>query len=117
MARFFLLFVFVLGSVKLSQAESYLVMEAHSARVFLASNPEAKRPVASLTKIATAKVVLDWAKASGSNLAAQAVVPNTALSLGGANPMGLRPGDRITLRDAIYFVVVRGTLKWPLSVR
>ena len=87
-------------------AESYLVMEANSARVLLAANSETKRPVASLTKIATAKVVLDWAKASGSSLAAQAIVPNDALSLGGANPMGLRPGDRISLRDAIYSMLL-----------
>lgn len=86
----------------LSAVESYLVMEAHSGRVLLASNSEAKRPVASLTKVATAKVVLDWAKASNSSLATQAIVPNSALSIGGANPMGLRPGDRISLRDAIY---------------
>lgn len=83
-------------------AESYLVMEAHSSRVLVASNSETKRPVASLTKIATAKVVLDWAKASGSSLATQATVPNSAINVGGANPMGLRPGDRISLRDAIY---------------
>jgi len=88
--------------MSISAAESYLVMEAHSARVLLAANSETKRPVASLTKVATAKVVLDWAKASGSSLAAQATVPNSALSIGGPNPMGLRPGDRISLRDAIY---------------
>ncbi len=88
--------------IPVSSAESYLVMEAHSGRVLLASHSEIKRPVASLTKVATAKVVLDWAKASGSSLATLAVVPNAALSMGGANPMGLNPGDRITLRDAIY---------------
>lgn len=91
-----------LATMCLSAAESYLVMEAHSGRVLLASNPEAKRPVASLTKIATAKVTLDWAKASNSSLATMAVVPNEAMRTGGANPMGLRPGDRISLRDAIY---------------
>lgn len=97
-----ILSILVIGSVSASAAESYLVMEAHSARVLLAANPEAKRPVASLTKIAATKVVLDWAKASGSSLATKAVVPNAALSIGGPNPMNLKPGDRISLRDAIY---------------
>lgn len=83
-------------------AESYLVMEANSARVILASDSEAKRPVASLTKIATAKVVLDWAKVSGSSLSTLAVVPNITLNQGVVNPMGLRPGDKVSLRDAIY---------------
>ncbi|MBK1830928.1 D-alanyl-D-alanine carboxypeptidase [Verrucomicrobiaceae bacterium R5-34] len=86
----------------LSAAESYLVMEAHSGRVLLAHNSEAKRPVASLTKIATAKVLLDWAEASNASLATLAVVPNSAMAPGGANPMGLAPGDRISLRDAAY---------------
>lgn len=95
-----------MAAMCLSAAESYLVMEANSARVLLASNSEAKRPVASITNVATAKVVLDWAKASGSSLAAQAVVPNTAFNLPGANPMGLRPGDRISLRDAIYSILL-----------
>ena len=104
MKRIFLhiLSILAIASTSVIAAESYLVMEAHSSRVLLAANPEAKRPVASLTKIAAAKVVLDWAKASGSSLATQAVVPNTALHGGGPNPMGLKPGDRISLRDAIY---------------
>lgn len=83
-------------------AESYLVMEAHTGRVLLAASPEQKRPVASLTKVATAKVVLDWAKASGTSLATQAIVPQSAFAFGGANPLGLRAGDKVALRDAIY---------------
>ncbi len=83
-------------------AESYLVMEAHSSRVLLAANSEQKRPVASLTKVATAKVVLDWAKLSQTSLSTMAVVPVSAVTFGGPNPMALRPGDRISLRDALY---------------
>jgi len=89
-------------SLPLKAAESYLVMEAHSGKVLLASNSEQKRPVASLTKIATAKVVLDWAKVSRSSLSGLAVVPQGALSFGGPNPLQLQPGDQISLRDAIY---------------
>ncbi len=94
--------LFVVFSSPLRAAESYLVMEAHSGKVLLAANPEQKRPVASLTKIVTAKVVLDWAKVSQTSLSAMASVPPDALAFGGANPMRLRPGDRIALRDALY---------------
>ncbi|BDS05297.1 hypothetical protein NT6N_03370 [Oceaniferula spumae] len=92
----------LLTTTCLRAAESYLVMEAHSGRVLLAADSETKRPVASLTKVATAKIMLDWAKASQTSLATLAVVPNNVLAVGGANPMGLRPGDRISLRDAAY---------------
>ncbi|MCP5536161.1 MAG: D-alanyl-D-alanine carboxypeptidase [Akkermansiaceae bacterium] len=77
-------------------------MEAHSGRVLLAANPEQKRPIASLTKMVTAKVVLDWAKLSQTSLSTMASVPQSALAVGGVNPMGLKPGDRISLRDALY---------------
>ncbi len=91
-----------LSSSALISAESYIAMEAHTGKVLLAANSEQKRPVASLTKIATAKVVLDWAKASQTSLATQAIVPQSAFTFPSANPMALRPGDRVTLRDAIY---------------
>jgi len=99
---FLFLGITTLTTTGLRAAESYLVMEAHSGRVLLAHAPETKRPVASLTKVATAKVMLDWAEASRTSLATMAVVPNSVLSIGGPNPMGLRPGDRISLRDAAY---------------
>jgi len=92
----------VLISSPLMAGESYLVMEAHSGRVLLASNPEQKRPVASLTKVASAKVVLDWSRVSQTSLSTMATVPQSVLVLAGANPMGLRPGDSISLRDALY---------------
>lgn len=107
MKFFFLIYTTFLGLLglvvsPLQAAESYLVMEANSARVLLASNSEQKRPVAGLTKIASAKVVLDWAKISKTSLTTMVVVPDDALTFGGANPMGLRPGDRLSIRDAIY---------------
>ena len=58
----------------LKAAESYIVLESHSGRVLLAAHPDQKRPVASLTKVATAKVVLDWAKISQTSLSAMAPV-------------------------------------------
>jgi len=82
--------------------ESYLVMEANSGRVFLAANSEKKRPVASLTKIAAAKVVLDWATLSQTSLSSHATVPQSMLTMAGPNPMDLRPGEEIQLRDALY---------------
>jgi D-alanyl-D-alanine carboxypeptidase (penicillin-binding protein 5/6) len=82
--------------------ESVMVVEAHSGRILMAGNSGAKRPVASLTKMATAVVALDWAAASGADPAeVMAEVPETVNLLGGPNPLALQPGDRISLRDAL----------------
>ena len=82
--------------------ESYFVVEANSGRILLAEGSEQKRPVASLTKVATGIVALDWAKATGTDLGVEMLVPPSVASLGGSNPMGLDPGDRISLRNALY---------------
>lgn len=85
------------------QGEAFMVVEAHSGKVISAANSVVKRPVASLTKVATAVITVDWADATGTDLSkAEATVPPSALAIGGANPMALQPGDRISLRDALY---------------
>ena len=62
-----------------------------------------KRPIASLTKIATGVIAVDWADATGVDLnQTLATVPASALAIGGPNPMNLQPGDQLTLRDALY---------------
>ena len=92
-----------LGGILPSLArESYFVVEANSGRILLAEGSDQKRPVASLTKVATAIVALDWAKATGTDLGSEMVVPPSVASLGGSNPMELKPGDRISIRNALY---------------
>lgn len=84
-----------------------MVVEAYSGKVLVASNSSVKRPVASLTKIATACVVVDWAAATNADLAQTLLtVPQTATLLGGPNPLNLLPGDRMTLRDALYAALI-----------
>lgn len=80
-----------------------MVMEAYSGKVLVASNAGAKRPIASLTKIATAVIAADWAAATGADIGkVQVTVPQTVTLVGGPNPMNLQPGDRLSLRDALY---------------
>lgn len=90
-------------SPALPAQESIMVVEAYSGKVLVASNASAKRPIASLTMIATGTVAVDWATAAGADLATrQLTVPQTVALVGGPNPMNLQPGDRISLRDALY---------------
>lgn len=80
-----------------------MVVEAYSGKVLIAANASVKRPIASLTKIATGAVAVDWSIATGADLGTlQITVPQTVLLVGGPNPMNLQPGDRISMRDALY---------------
>ena len=98
------LLAFLLPSALHAQsAESVMVLEAYSGKVLVASNSTVKRPVASLAKIATGAVAVDWATATGSDIGSLVLtVPPTITLVGGPNPMNLQPGDQITMRDALY---------------
>jgi D-alanyl-D-alanine carboxypeptidase (penicillin-binding protein 5/6) len=83
--------------------ECVMVVEAYSGKILLATNAAVKRPVASLTKLATAIVAVDWATATEADISQLVITaPQTITLVGGANPMNLQPGDTLTLRDALY---------------
>ena len=87
-----------------SQSEpSYFALEVNSSRILFSHNAEEKRPVSSLSQVATAIVALDWAERTKADLNTVIPVPQEAYALGSVgNPTQLTPGDRITLRDALY---------------
>jgi serine-type D-Ala-D-Ala carboxypeptidase (penicillin-binding protein 5/6) len=61
-----------------------------------------KRPIGSLTKIAAAKVVLDWAQKNNTDLSQQLVIPPEALDTASTSSVGLQPNDMISYRDLLY---------------
>jgi D-alanyl-D-alanine carboxypeptidase (penicillin-binding protein 5/6) len=81
---------------------AYIVVDANHKKVLLESEANRKMPIASLTKIATVAVALDWLDSVGGEKDALMVVPSSAAAIGGANPLGMRPGDKIAVRDALY---------------
>lgn len=83
-------------------SEAFLVIDTRTGKVLVGDNFNDKLPVASLTKIATACVVIDWLTATEGDRNAYISVPNSIRDLGGANPLNLQPGDRITVRDALF---------------
>ncbi len=83
-------------------AESYIIVDAQTGHVLGSKERDEKLPVASLTKIATAVVVLDWAKLNQADLSALVEISPRALQAGGTNPVGLQAGDQVSLRDLIY---------------
>jgi D-alanyl-D-alanine carboxypeptidase (penicillin-binding protein 5/6) len=84
-------------------AAAYVISDQTTGTVLDAVNPQKKLQIASLTKVASAMVVLDWAEATGTDLSQLATVPDTAATLG-TTPGGvnLQPGMRCSLRDLLY---------------
>lgn len=89
-------------------AAAYALADHTTGFVLESYKGEAKRQIGSLTKIATVKVVLDWAAKTNTDLAQGVVVPPQALiNAGGVNPMGLQQNDVISYRDLIYAAMLQ----------
>jgi D-alanyl-D-alanine carboxypeptidase len=109
-ARLFILLgisVFFTTVARSQTASAYILIDHTSGHVLEAYKADEKRQIASLTKIATAKVVLDWAAKTNSDLAQPVVIPVQAMNSGGINPMGLQPGDEVSYRDLVYAALLQ----------
>lgn len=88
-------------------AAAWVIADSATGTVLDSSNAKRELQIGSITKIAAAMVVLDWAKAQGENLSELATVPETITVLNSPNSIGLRPGDTISLRDALYAALMQ----------
>jgi serine-type D-Ala-D-Ala carboxypeptidase (penicillin-binding protein 5/6) len=86
---------------------SYLVVDSQTGYVLVEQNAREKRQVASLTKIATACVVLDWAEKKGGDLNQLATISEGAFVGVEKNEIGWQVGDVISLRDLLYAALVQ----------
>lgn len=103
-----LLASFIFLTSMLFAQESHIVVEAYSGKVLSASGATTKRSVASLTKIATAIVAIDWSTATQSDLGTTIVrIPESASLLAGSTSLGLNVGDTMSMRDALYASLLR----------
>ncbi len=80
---------------------AYVIEDSETGFVLDQKNADKEMQVASLSKIATAMVVLDWAKVSGRDLNELAIIPPVALQLA-PNPIRWLPGERCSLRNLLY---------------
>ncbi len=87
-------------------AEAWLICDNQTGRVLGSSARDEKRQVASLTKVATALVALDWAQLTKADLAQAAPVTARALRAGGTNLTGLQEGDQLSVRDLLYCALI-----------
>ncbi|MEO6742022.1 MAG: serine hydrolase [Chthoniobacteraceae bacterium] len=88
-------------------AAAWVIADSTTGYVLDSSNAKRELQIGSITKIATAMVVLDWAKARGEDIGQTATVPDTVTALNSPNSIGLQPGDSISLRDALYAALLQ----------
>jgi len=90
-----------------SGVAAYTILDDETGYILESSNGVEKRQVASLTKICTAMVVLDWCGATNHDVAELVVVPEEIARMEGSNPVGLTPGDFVSVRDLLYCALLQ----------
>src|ERR1700730_18545185 len=109
--RFFLVFVaFLLSAITLRSAmaaQALIIIDTQTGYVLQDQEAKKKRQVGSLTKIATASVVLDWAERKRVDLNQVDVIPPEAFVGTVENKIGFQPGDSVSLRDLLYAALVQ----------
>jgi len=88
-------------------AQAYVIVDSKTGYILEGQEPRKKLQVGSLTKIATASVVLDWAEQKSGDLNQVVTIPQEAFAGIVENNIGFQPGDSITLRDLLYAALVQ----------
>ena len=88
-------------------AQAYLIADAQTGYILEEQEPRKKLQVGSLTKIATACVVLDWSEKKSGDLNEVVAIPPEAFRGTTENNIGFQPGDSVSLRDLLYAALVQ----------
>src|ERR1700747_444519 len=109
--RFFIIFSVIIASAPVlrtaAAAQAYVIADAQTGYILDEQEPKKKLQVGSLTKIATASVVLDWSEKRSGDLNQVVTIPQEAFVGTLENNIGFQPGDNITLRDLLYAALVQ----------
>src|SRR5437773_7449108 len=109
--RFFAVFSTFLASAAVlpsaMAAQAYIIVDSKTGYVLEEQEHRKKLQVGSLTKIATASVVLNWAEQKSGDLNQVVTIPQEAFAGIVENNIGFQPGDSITLRDLLYAALVQ----------
>src|ERR1044071_4045513 len=109
--RFLIFFAAFLASASVVRsagvAQAYLIADAQTGYILEEQEPRKKLQVGSLTKIATACVVLDWSETKSGDLNGAVAIPPQAFQGTTENNIGFQPGDTISLRDLLYAALVQ----------
>src|SRR4029453_6102508 len=109
--RFLIVFLAFLASASVVRsavaAQAYLIADAQTGYILEEQEPRKKLQVGSLTKIATACVVLDWSEKKSGDLNGAVTIPPEVFQGTTENKIGFQPGDSVTLRDLLYAALVQ----------
>jgi D-alanyl-D-alanine carboxypeptidase (penicillin-binding protein 5/6) len=95
------------GVVPAAPPTAYVIADNTTGTIIAGNNGAKKLPVGSLTKVATAMVVIDWSEATGNDLSQTATVPQSAMGLGAQPGVGFSAGDQCSLRDLLYAALLQ----------
>jgi D-alanyl-D-alanine carboxypeptidase len=95
------------GAAEKPTSAAYIVVDHHSGHVLAEWNANKKLQIASLTKIVTATVVLDWAHASEQSLDQLATVPPFREELLTPGGVAWKDGDKATLKTLLYCMLLQ----------
>jgi D-alanyl-D-alanine carboxypeptidase (penicillin-binding protein 5/6) len=89
------------GTVAAQSSKAYIAVDSRTKKIILGDHYDDKLPVASLTKVVSACVALDWLEATRRDKATLIPISPAALAAPGGNPLSLQAGDQISYRDAL----------------
>ena len=89
------------------ECAAYAVADASTGHLLVGDHLQKKLQIGSVTKIAMAMVVIDWADVRKTDVGTLVTVPETATSVGGSNPVGFEPGDQVSIRDLLYAALLQ----------
>ena len=104
---FFTLALITAPLCKAVDAAAYVIADSTTGTILESSNPSKKLQIGSLTKIATAMVVLDWSAARSGDLTALVSIPDSALPVGSPQGVGFEPGESCSVRDLLYAALMQ----------
>src|ERR1700747_2004760 len=109
--RFLIVFLAFLAGASVvrsaTAAQAYLIADAQTGYILEEQKSGDKLQGGSLTKIATACVVLDWSERRSGDLNGAVTIPPQAFQGTTENNIGFQPGDSITMRDLLYAALVQ----------
>jgi len=82
-------------------SKAYIAVDSRTKKIIFGEHYDDKLPVASLTKVVSASVALDWLEATRGDKARLIPISPVAVAVQGGNPLGLQGGDQISYSNAL----------------
>lgn len=89
-----------------ASSKAFIVVDTTTRKIILSQDADLRLPVGSLAAVATACVADDWLEATKADRSVLIPIPQDAIHVTGGNPLNLSPGDFISVRDAMFSMLI-----------